>query len=142
MAEESVSSFAAFADAYRAAKSLDVAQQLDPQSGTALVFADICADRARLAQDGAPPAAPLDDVHAEEWDTEQHTWRLIQLLFSYVFLTYPVNASSRAPSAASPSTRTRRRSRLCSGFSPPTRSSPSSRSSASGSRIYCPSCTP
>lgn len=83
MAEEPVSSFAAFADAYRAAKGLDIAEQLNPESGTALVFADICAERARLAEDGAI-AAPLDDLQVEAWETEENTWKLIQLLFSYV----------------------------------------------------------
>lgn len=79
---EPVSSFEAFADAYRAAKSLDLAEQLDPESGTALVFADICAERARLDEDGV--VAPLEDVNVDEWKTEEHTWTLIQLLFSYV----------------------------------------------------------
>lgn len=82
MAEEPVSSFEAFADAYRVAKELDLAEQLDPEKGTALVFAELCAERARRADEGT--AAPLDDVNAEEWETEQQTWTLIQLLFSYV----------------------------------------------------------
>ena len=82
MAEEPVSSFEAFAQAYRGAQGLGVDQQLESETGTALVFADICASRARLSRIGAVSPAVLDGAQAEEWDAQQHTWELIHLLFS------------------------------------------------------------
>ncbi|PKI84884.1 Nup84p [Malassezia vespertilionis] len=86
-AEEPLSSFETFADAYRAVKNLSFAEQLDPASGTALVFADICAERAQLAEEVhagiLAPTAPLEDWDVVEWNTEKHTWGLIQLLFAY-----------------------------------------------------------
>ena len=41
----SSSSFEAFAQAFRTARDLGVHEQLDPESGTALVFADVCSER-------------------------------------------------------------------------------------------------
>lgn len=70
------SSFEAYADAYRSIKDVDAASQLDSESGAALQYADVCADRARLAAD-----ADVGEV-ARDWDVEQSTWTLIQLLFA------------------------------------------------------------
>lgn len=83
------SSFEAFAQAYRAARGLDVNAQLDPESGTALVFADVCLERAQqasqtVAYDGDGAHAMDDDDDALAWETEEHTWKLVQALFSYV----------------------------------------------------------
>lgn len=85
MAEAPESSFEAFADAYRAAKTLGWEEQLDPEAGTALAFADLCADRVRLSEESTGPNAEAD---ADAWHTEQSTWTLIQRLFAYVCRTY------------------------------------------------------
>jgi len=80
---DAASSFEAFADAYRAVKDLDVGALLDAESGAALLFADVCSERARLGETGAPSSVvALDDDDAYEWDTEQHTWTIVQLLFA------------------------------------------------------------
>ncbi|KAL4400891.1 Nucleoporin nup84 [Malassezia pachydermatis] len=91
------SSFEAFADAYRAARSLDTDAQLSAEAGTALVFADVCAERARSAQD--PTASDLvhalDDRDAEAWATEAHTWKLIHALFRFVLALSVLHRSER-----------------------------------------------
>lgn len=79
-----VSSFEAFADAYRAVRDLGAEALLDGESGAALVFADVCAERARLAATSEPHPVPLDDADVHEWNTEQHTWSLFHLLFACV----------------------------------------------------------
>lgn len=79
------SSFEAFAQAYRVARSLDVGTQLDPESGTALVFADVCAER---AQSTSMSVSHLQDQYDEDdsaWKAEEHTWKLIHALFAYVY---------------------------------------------------------
>lgn len=77
-----VSSFEAFADAYRTVRDLGAEALLDSESGAALVFADVCAERARLAATSEPHPVPLDDADAHEWSAEQHTWTLFHLLFA------------------------------------------------------------
>ena len=74
-----VSSFEAFADAYRAVRDLGAEALLDGESGAALVFADVCAERARLAATSEPHPVPLDDADVHEWNTEQHTLSLIHI---------------------------------------------------------------
>lgn len=78
------SSFEAFAEAYRTARNLDVGAQLDPESGTALVFADLCAERTQATSLSLPH---LQDHYTEDdaaWEAEEHTWKLIHALFAYV----------------------------------------------------------
>lgn len=78
------SSFEAFAQAYRTARNLDVGAQLDPESGTALVFADLCAERTQAT---SPSVLHLQDQYTEDdaaWEAEEHTWKLIHALFAYV----------------------------------------------------------
>ena len=79
------SSFEAFAQAYRTARNLDVGAQLDPESGTALVFADLCAERTQAASVSVPH---LRDHYTDDdaaWEAEEHTWKLIHALFAYVY---------------------------------------------------------
>ena len=78
------SSFEVFAQAYRTARNLDVGAQLDPESGTALVFADLCAERTQATSLSLPH---LQDHYTEDdaaWEAEEHTWKLIHALFAYV----------------------------------------------------------
>lgn len=79
------SSFEVFAQAYRTARNLDVGAQLDPESGTALVFADLCAERTQAAPVSVPH---LQDHYTDDdaaWEAEEHTWKLIHALFAYVY---------------------------------------------------------
>lgn len=116
------SSFETFATAFRSAKDLDLATQLDAESGTALVFADACARRAAWVRDHPADDHALEDVDALAWDAEQHTWKLIHSLFAYVWATYPVRASLIRPRPSS------RRPSMC-------MRRPSLRSSASWYRV-------
>ncbi|WFD26820.1 Nucleoporin nup84 [Malassezia nana] len=76
------SSFESFAAAFISTKDLDIGAQLDAESGTALVFADVCARRAAWARDHPAHDHALEDVDARAWDAEQHTWKLIHALFA------------------------------------------------------------
>ncbi|PWN53061.1 nuclear pore protein 84/107 [Violaceomyces palustris] len=77
------SSFSDFAQVLQVSKDSDLAARLDPERGTALIFADICGQRARSALDDAgynQRAEGLDDDSRQSWLLEQHTWTLIHLL--------------------------------------------------------------
>ncbi|GAC98381.1 hypothetical protein PHSY_005975 [Pseudozyma hubeiensis SY62] len=83
----SESSFNAFARVLQACKDLDPAARIDPDNGTALLFADICSGLGEEALDDAGYIARrqdenLEDDDREAWDLEQSTWRLVHMLTS------------------------------------------------------------
>jgi len=82
------SSFEAFAQAYRMARNLDVGAQLDPESGTALVFADLCAERTQSTSMSVPHLRDPYDEDDSAWKAEEHTWKLIHALFAYVYAPF------------------------------------------------------
>ena len=79
------SSFEVFAQAYRTARNLDVGAQLDPESGTALVFADLCAERTQAAPVSVPHLQDHYTYDDAAWSADEHTWKLIHALFAYVY---------------------------------------------------------
>lgn len=82
----SPTSFVSFADAFRAARTQDLSAQLDGEAGTALLFAEICAKRAQMADDplASDIVNAMDDRDAEAWSMEAHTWKLMHVLLAYV----------------------------------------------------------
>lgn len=81
------SSFNAFARVLQACKDLDPAARIDPDNGTALLFADACLRLGEEALDDAGYNARLQDQNLEDddraaWELEQSTWRLIHMLTS------------------------------------------------------------
>ncbi|SNX87618.1 nucleoporin [Melanopsichium pennsylvanicum] len=86
-ARSSESSFTAFARVLQACKDLEPAGRIDPDNGTALLFADICSGLGEEALDDAGYAARRQDQSLEDddrasWELEQHTWRLVHMLTS------------------------------------------------------------
>ncbi|EST08662.1 Nuclear pore protein [Kalmanozyma brasiliensis GHG001] len=83
----SESSFTAFARVLQACKDLDPAARIDPDGGTALLFADVCSGLGEEALDNAGYVARHADQNLEDddraaWQLEQNTWRLIHGLTS------------------------------------------------------------
>ncbi|SJX65396.1 nucleoporin [Sporisorium reilianum f. sp. reilianum] len=83
----SESSFNAFARVLQACKDLDPAARIDPDNGTALLFADVCSGLGEEALDDAGyvarrTAQNLEDDDRAAWELEQNTWRLVHMLTS------------------------------------------------------------
>ncbi len=83
----SESSFTAFARVLQACKDLEPASRIDPDNGTALLFADVCSNLGDEALDEAGYNARSQDQNLEDdnraaWELEQHTWRLVHMLTS------------------------------------------------------------
>ncbi|TKY90382.1 hypothetical protein EX895_000380 [Sporisorium graminicola] len=83
----SASSFNAFARVLQACKDVEPAARIDPDNGTALLFAEVCSDLGEEALDDAGyvarrPAQNLEDDDRAAWELEQNTWRLVHMLTS------------------------------------------------------------
>ena len=79
------SSFSAFARVLQACKDLEPAARIDPDDGTALLFAAVCSALGEEALDDAGyvarrPDGNLEDDDRAAWELERNTWRLVHAL--------------------------------------------------------------
>ncbi|PWY97337.1 nucleoporin [Testicularia cyperi] len=84
-AREGESSFSAFARVLQACKDLDPVSRLDPDRGTALLFADACSRLGEQALDDIGATGHennLEDDDRAAWLLEQNTWTLVHMLTS------------------------------------------------------------
>lgn len=86
-ARNSESSFTAFARVLQACKDLEPASRIDPDNGTALLFADVCSGLGEEALDDAGYVARRQEQNLEDddraaWELERNTWRLVHMLTS------------------------------------------------------------